>query len=146
MEVVQLIRKSFSGSTKEINTIFFDDFLDQKSYASYLLLKNTLQLLDKDHLTAFEARMQLINFSRSYLTSKQNENGSLVCSYCGKSNLIIELEGMNVRHFHKATIDHIIPLSKGGDMFNLKNIAIACGTCNCKKGSRSVEEFRKHRT
>lgn len=38
------------------------------------------------------------------------------------------------------TQDHMIPLSRGGDHI-ASNIAPACRSCNCKKGSKTVEEF-----
>lgn len=39
----------------------------------------------------------------------------------------------------KLTIDHVIPLSRGGE-HNWTNVVTACGSCNNKKGSLSVEQ------
>jgi 5-methylcytosine-specific restriction endonuclease McrA len=50
------------------------------------------------------------------------------CAYCGKQLKDSE-----------ATIDHIVPRSKGGK-HEWTNVAIACSRCNCKKGSRSLSE------
>jgi 5-methylcytosine-specific restriction endonuclease McrA len=52
------------------------------------------------------------------------------CQYCGarpgKANL---------------TIDHVLPRSRGGET-RWENVAVACGTCNRRKGDRTPEEAR----
>jgi len=54
------------------------------------------------------------------------------CAYCGES----------FSHSNLPTIDHIIPISRGGN--NVKeNVAPACRSCNSKKGVRLVEEIIK---
>lgn len=45
-----------------------------------------------------------------------------------------------VKHDDDATVDHIIPKSKGGAN-TMENYALACRRCNHAKGDRSVEEF-----
>ena len=85
----------------------------------------------------------MIGFSRKHLTSIQRKEGSLTCAYCTKPNLVIELGGMKVSSNIKANIDHIVPISKGGDLFNPENIAVCCGKCNSRKSSMSVEDFLK---
>lgn len=52
-----------------------------------------------------------------------------VCAYCGST------EGP----FH---VDHINPLSRGGDN-DLSNLCVACAPCNMSKGAKSVEEWMK---
>jgi 5-methylcytosine-specific restriction endonuclease McrA len=52
-----------------------------------------------------------------------------LCFYCnGETNGRIE------------HVDHFIPLKRGGSNARF-NIAVACRTCNCKKGSKSPLEF-----
>lgn len=138
--IEQVIRKSASGATKWMDNIFFN-INSPKTYAASVLLKNYYWELDEDNRNSFANRMRLIGFSRSYLTTTQQAKGSLKCSYCPKDNLIIELEGMRVPNGKKATIDHIIPISEGGALFDTNNICVACGSCNSKKGSLSVDEF-----
>ncbi len=50
-----------------------------------------------------------------------------VCYYCKKGNLPL-------------TLDHVIPLSKGGS-HTYSNIVPACKSCNCRKQARPVELF-----
>ena len=97
------------------------------------MLFNELKLQDVDYVNSITLVKDKIQFSRNYLHNVQNSNcGNLTCSYCGKQNLIIEDEGMIVNQHIKATIDHIIPLSKGSKFEDLSNITVACGTCNNK--------------
>lgn len=56
------------------------------------------------------------------------DNGK--CAYCGK---LVERRDM--------TIDHIIPVSKGGRS-EWKNVVLACQSCNTHKGSKSLSEAR----
>ncbi len=51
------------------------------------------------------------------------------CAYCKKT---ISLENR--------TVDHVKPLATGG-LHNLENLVMACGPCNFRKGSLSVEAF-----
>lgn len=49
------------------------------------------------------------------------------CQYCGNRKQL--------------TIDHVIPLSRGGKhLWN--NVVIACATCNCRKGNKTPEEAK----
>lgn len=57
------------------------------------------------------------------------ENGVVSCIYCDKI-----LDNKNW------TLEHITPLCKGGS-HTMRNIAIACKSCNQDKGSMSFEEF-----
>ena len=60
---------------------------------------------------------------REYLLEKWGRK----CAYCGASSVPLE-------------IDHIHPRSKGGSD-RVSNLALACRTCNQKKGNRPVEDF-----
>ena len=37
-------------------------------------------------------------------------------------------------HYH---VDHIIPISAGGDEWDLSNLELSCPECNLKKGAKS---------
>lgn len=49
------------------------------------------------------------------------------CFYCGGT-------------FEKLTQDHKLPLSRGGN-HTKENIVPACVSCNCRKGSKTTEEY-----
>jgi 5-methylcytosine-specific restriction endonuclease McrA len=52
------------------------------------------------------------------------------CAYCGRRISLKE-----------ATVDHILPKSKGGEDSWI-NMVLACRRCNLKKGSRTLKEAR----
>jgi 5-methylcytosine-specific restriction endonuclease McrA len=52
------------------------------------------------------------------------------CAYCDKEA--------------KLTLDHVIPLSKGGK-HSKDNVVAACGHCNSSKGNRTLEEWNAKR-
>ena len=57
------------------------------------------------------------------------QNKAKICCYlCGK------LIPKGYRH-----VDHVIPLSKGGE-HKPSNLAVACDTCNTRKGAKMLEE------
>ena len=142
--ILEIVRKSSSGSTSIIEKIhYLETEINYKSRASYVLLREHLRLQDKDYLESLATRMEMIEFSRDFLTKEKELKGDLVCSYCKKPHLVIEYEGMIVPNDIKATIDHIIAISQGGEKKNPKNIKVSCSKCNTKKGNKSLEEFLK---
>ncbi len=52
------------------------------------------------------------------------------CQYCGK-----------LLSAREATVDHIIPRSRGGSTC-WENVVVACGSCNRRKGGRTPKEAR----
>jgi len=44
------------------------------------------------------------------------------------------------------TVDHIIPIHKGGDPVALDNLVAACRSCNSSKGSRSEGVFLRRQS
>ena len=41
---------------------------------------------------------------------------------------------------NRATIDHIVPISRGGTSAE-SNLAVACNACNVEKANKTLEEF-----
>ncbi len=61
----------------------------------------------------------------------------LICHYC-KEEISRE---HHYSHPKRATIDHIIPLSKGGRRYLMSNVVVACNSCNLEKSDRLPEEL-----
>jgi len=142
METLKIVRSSQTGMTRRVETVYFDDYVFPQSYAALVLLNDMLRKLDVDYLDEYHLREKKIGFSREFLTEQKEIHGDLVCAYCGEPHLVIEMEGMIVSQRRKATIDHIVPLSKGVDFFDKRNLTVACGKCNSSKGSLTVDQFK----
>lgn len=54
------------------------------------------------------------------------------CSYCGRD-----------LYPQTATVDHVVPLSKGGTN-DYENLRLSCARCNRDKGSSEPEQFDEH--
>lgn len=57
--------------------------------------------------------------------------GTLTCIYCIKPIV-----------FGNDTLEHKIPIVRGGTN-EYSNLGIACRSCNCRKRTRTVEEFKR---
>ncbi len=130
--------RSNSGSVKHKDLIYVTN-PNVQSYAAYVLLKSKLAARDEDR--EILSRFKRINFSRNYLRTILKNRGHLACTYCGKMHLKIEDKNMIVPHNTKATIDHVVPLSKGGRMFDVFNIVVSCSKCNSRKGDMILLEY-----
>lgn len=84
------------------------------------------------------------SYAASFLHKTLSETGDLCCSYCQKNKLIIEEEGMFVPSRKKATIDHVNPISLGGNIYNIENVIVACEECNRLKGNMTLQDFLKN--
>lgn len=40
-----------------------------------------------------------------------------------------------------ATLEHLDPVSRGGERWNRDNLALSCETCNVCKGNRTLDEW-----
>lgn len=66
------------------------------------------------------------------------------CYYCGKRTHLPQ-KG-NPRQCHNtATLDHIIPLSKGGAYAPSLNCVVACAQCNVERGNTDARLFWLHK-
>ena len=81
---------------------------------------------------------------RRYFTTRQRQeiverfNG--ICQACGKEGL----SPLSTDDAFLASIDHIVPLSRGGSNDD-DNIQLLCLPCNLSKGQMNMEEFMNHR-
>ena len=136
--MLQIHQTSQRGNIMSTDTIYFE--IDKpNTLASYIMLKDYYKLQAEKSSKAM--RFRLIALSRNYLTALQNKYGKLYCTYCGKPDLVIELEGMKVGRNIMATIDHIEAKSKGGAYFDPKNLTCACGKCNNNKSDLDILKF-----
>lgn len=78
-------------------------------------------------------------FRDEFLKDFKKKHGSLFCEYCGKSDLLAELPVWVRKSAMLATIDHVIPLSKGGQRFERSNLKLACFSCNQEKADKMPE-------
>jgi len=81
--------------------------------------------------------MALSIFRQQILEQIIAETGN-VCHYCRKQTRL-NFIGPVCDHDH-ATLDHVVPKSKGGTN-ERSNLVLACNACNNAKGDRSYEDF-----
>jgi len=97
------------------------------SMASLVMLGRTLR----------EAELnRWFSFREELLDEAEKRDGKLVCSYCHRDDLIRELPEDVRKAANLATIDHVVPVSKGGKRYEKRNCAIACFGCNQRKADK----------
>lgn len=69
-------------------------------------------------------QMEVPDIVRAFVFARDGEK----CSYCGDETGPFQLE-------------HILPVARGGS-HEADNLAVACRSCNCSKGSKTLEEWR----
>ena len=91
------------------------------------LVKFDTQIMQHPHISGVEYQQgTLAGYEvREYLLEKWNRT----CAYCGKREVPLQIE-------------HIQPRAKGGTE-RISNLALACESCNVKKGTQSLEQFLK---
>jgi 5-methylcytosine-specific restriction endonuclease McrA len=81
-----------------------------------------------------------LEFRLQFLNSHE-----LVCHYCGKQDLLIEVPTNSKSDLAKlATIDHKKPVSKGGGVYDTDNCVVSCYPCNQKKGDNENFNLGRH--
>ena len=74
---------------------------------------------------------------QSFLDAEFERYGTLTCYYCSRKGLT--RRGGKIHE--KATVDHILAKSAGGNEFAHTNFVVACESCNRKKASIPQKEF-----
>jgi 5-methylcytosine-specific restriction endonuclease McrA len=90
----------------------------------------------------FIRRNQWVRFRNNWMRKYQREHTIIKCVYCGKEHL----DPWAKEDANKATIDHLIPKSKGGKVLDEENFVIACFKCNQDKGNKvsfNVEKIKE---
>ena len=78
---------------------------------------------------------------KKFLEEQLRLLGTLTCVYCNKPDLKLKAD----KRHEAATVDHVVPKSKGGKADDFNNFAVCCNSCNKKKDSATAEEFRNSR-
>ena len=95
------------------------------SLAARVLLATRLRRQELDEWFGFRAK---------FLRRKKDECGDLRCHYCGKSGLVEDAaHAPTLGSAFLATIDHVVPLSRGGAVRAETNLVVACYPCNQRK-------------
>lgn len=106
------------------------------SYAEYILLKNELSKLDE----RFTSNEYQHVFNINFLKKQREKYGKLHCVYCNKQDLVIYEFHEKFQQSNGATTDHILPIFLRPDLAkDENNCAVACFSCNNKKGSKLQE-------
>ena len=113
-----------------------------QSRAAYIKLRRKLQR--QDPTENYELNR---GFRRKYLTERLEQDGMLICEYCGKHPLILKDQDLSkdVRENWLATLDHVKCKSRGGSRYDKNNIKIACPQCNGEKSNLTLGEFENIR-
>lgn len=96
-----------------------------QSRAALLLLKKHLL-----RFVAYYGYQGWLRFRWETLNKWLKERGNLNCYYCNKGPLVIDTDNHNPM---VATLDHVVPRSKGGSEYDVKNLVVSCYSCNQKK-------------
>ena len=81
-----------------------------------------------------------LKFRESVLDAAEARDGCLKCHYCGRNDLVREPPEGVKKPRRLATIDHVVPRSKGGQDEE-DNCVVACFTCNQRKGDKLEGEW-----
>ena len=112
-------------------------FASAGSYAEYILLKRKFFMMDESWFYNHHKKGKQLLFNTTFLEDTQKEHQELHCEFCGKSHLRIYKWYEKPNRKIMATADHFFPKSSDKEKlsFELKNMVVACDSCNNKKGS-----------
>lgn len=82
-------------------------------------------------------KRRLVGDAEVVVAAQVFERDGWRCQLCGCR---VRQTGSNY-HFDRATMDHIVPISRGG-RHTYANIQTACNLCNSKKSAKSAGQFR----
>lgn len=141
---MELVKDNISKNRKHYHIIFdFDG--NPKSYSAAVLLRNYYREHDIDFTEGNDWRYYFI-VRRHFLRKRKRENnGKWICHYCGKIINNIQVRNKLYQKNNKIliTVDHKIPLNKGGDLLLTSNMLECCTKCNSQKGIMDYNDFIK---
>ena len=106
------------------------------SLADYVMLVRNMKTRTDDYiLHRFKNGKQLL-FNTKFIARKVNDHGELHCELCGKQKLKLYYWWQQSSEKRMATADHFFPKSLDKDKlsFDLRNMIVACYSCNHNKG------------
>lgn len=103
-------------------------FVSRQKALKMVFLGKAMFLLEQEVLQLFRSVVKYLPHEISYSHRRIHQRDDNVCQYCGCSC-----------HGRNKTIDHILPVSRGGGTSYL-NCVTACLECNQKKGSKTPAE------
>ena len=113
----------------------------EKERLRYIKDKDKRLLLAIEHAHLRKARKKKTKFERGISKLSLKKRFGTKCYYCGKEMDFSTSVGRKVNR-DMATIEHLSPLSKGGE-HTFKNTVLACRHCNISKNAKSEEEFEE---
>lgn len=78
-----------------------------------------------------------LKYRKWFLKRHLREHKRLMCFYCKCGPLKAQTDSEE----ELATLDHVKPLSKGGERFCSSNLVVACYSCNSRKKDKDFDEF-----
>lgn len=138
-EVQYFLTETRTGKVKYVHK-FITRIPSIKSRAAYLLLKDKLRAQDETYKHIHGGRFKWLKFRKRFLIQYKEIHDRFICKYCGRPDLH---ESERKRDDWQVTLDHIIPLSKGGQMYDNSNLVISCTLCNKIKDSDSLKTFEE---
>ncbi len=143
----------------KMRTYYLDNVEEKKSKTREIRRKNLYKIRARDMLR-YEAqkdkRLALVESQVHIRRARRNQapfdNGITrialrklqgdLCAYCGVSLNFVRARG-RVFSGTDATIEHRLPLSRGG-RHTWDNVVLACRDCNLSKGQKTEAEFEKY--
>jgi 5-methylcytosine-specific restriction endonuclease McrA len=78
-------------------------------------------------------------FRRGVFKKERVRAGALICHHC-KGGPLQTGKSSCYQHM-RATVDHVVPISKGGARFDEMNVVIACAACNSERGNTDIDAY-----
>lgn len=134
MEIITT-HKSCSGVREYKHYVYLQEPHPQ-SYAALILI--TRQYIRLDPEANPEINWQIYKWRRKQVLKEHfAKYGKYICTYCKRDDLTEDIKQSNVR---RVTIDHIIPIGRGGRLTAKNNMTICCSACNNKKGDQILTD------
>ncbi len=115
---------SVAGDTNREGTLYKIAIPDEITMCKELMLQKA-----KNEVAAIDTKKELDFYNVAENRKTVFERDGYKCHYCGKQ----------LTRF-SATLDHIQPVSKGGDN-SFENLITACLHCNAERGNKPVMDF-----